>query len=149
MGHLSFAKELTVYPASLITSLRTSDSLAANESYFYAELKRLKNVIDRLKNGEKLFIILDEILKGTNSVDKQKGSLALIRQLVSYKTCGIVATHDLVLATLHDEFPELINNYRFEANINADKLSFSYQLQEGVAQNLNAYFLMKTMGITV
>ena len=149
IGAPVFAKELTVYPASLVTSLRTSDSLAANESYFYAELKRLKWIIDRLKSGEKLFIILDEILKGTNSVDKQKGSLALIRQLISYRTCGIVATHDLVLATLHDEYPEQINNYRFEADIDGDKLSFSYQLQEGVAQNLNAYFLMKSMGITV
>ncbi len=149
IGAPVFAKELTVYPASLVTSLRTSDSLAANESYFYAELKRLKSIIDRLKSGEKLFIILDEILKGTNSVDKQKGSLALIRQLVSYKTCGIVATHDLVLATLYNEFPKEISNYRFEADIDGDKLSFSYQLQEGIAQNLNAYFLMKSMGITV
>ena len=149
IGAPVFAAKLTVYPASLVTSLRTSDSLAANESYFYAELKRLKWIIDRLKSGEKLFIILDEILKGTNSVDKQKGSLALIRQLISYQTCGIVATHDLVLATLHDELPEQVSNYRFEADIDGDKLSFSYQLQEGVAQNLNAYFLMKSMGITV
>ena len=149
IGAPVFAKELTVYPASLVTSLRTSDSLAANESYFYAELKRLKWIIDRLKSGEKLFIILDEILKGTNSVDKQKGSLALIRQLISFKTCGIVATHDLVLATLRDEFPQQLSNHRFEATIDGDKLSFSYQLQEGIAQNLNAYFLMKSMGITV
>ena len=79
----------------MVTSLRTSDSLASNESYFFAELKRLKMIIDRLQNGEKLFIILDEILKGTNSIDKQKGSLALMKQLVAYKACGIIATHDL------------------------------------------------------
>ena len=77
------AASLTVYPAHMVTSLRTSDSLASNESYFFAELKRLKMIIDRLQNGEKLFIILDEILKGTNSIDKQKGSLALMKQLVA------------------------------------------------------------------
>lgn len=85
------AASLTVYPAHMVTSLRTSDSLASNESYFFAELKRLKMIIDRLQNGEKLFIILDEILKGTNSIDKQKGSLALMKQLVAYKACGIIA----------------------------------------------------------
>ncbi len=143
------AESLTVYPASLVTSLRTSDSLISNESYFFAELKRLKMIIDRLKEGEELFIILDEILKGTNSIDKQKGSLALMKQLVNYKTCGIIATHDLVLGTLEEQFPQEIKNYRFEADIKNDELSFSYQLREGIAQNMNAYFLMKKMGITI
>ena len=141
------AASLTVYPAHMVTSLRTSDSLASNESYFFAELKRLKMIIDRLQNGEKLFIILDEILKGTNSIDKQKGSLALMKQLVAYKACGIIATHDLVLGTLEEEFPEQIKNYRFEADIKDEELSFSYQLREGIAQNMNACFLMNKMGI--
>ena len=141
------AASLTVYPAHMVTSLRTSESLASNESYFFAELKRLKMIIDRLQNGEKLFIILDEILKGTNSIDKQKGSLALMKQLVAYKACGIIATHDLVLGTLEEEFPEQIKNYRFEADIKDEELSFSYQLREGIAQNMNACFLMNKMGI--
>src|SRR5699024_2697966 len=83
----------------------TSDSLVSNESYFFAELKRLKMIIDRLQQGEKLFIILDEILKGTNSIDKQKGSLALMKQLVANLTCGIIATHDLALGELEQELP--------------------------------------------
>lgn len=149
IGAPVFAESLIVYPANLVTSLRTTDSLVSNESYFFAELKRLKMIIDRLQSGEELFIILDEILKGTNSVDKQKGSLALMKQLVNYKTCGIIATHDLVLGTLEEEFPEEIKNYRFEADIINDELSFSYLLREGIAQNMNAYFLMKKMGITV
>jgi len=143
------AASLTVYPANLVTSLRTSDDLMSNESYFFAELKRLKMIIDRLQSGEKLFIILDEILKGTNSVDKQKGSLALMKQLVHLNSCGIIATHDLVLGTLEEEFPEQIRNYRFEADITDNELTFSYQLRPGVAQNMNACFLMKKMGITV
>ncbi|OAV73190.1 DNA mismatch repair protein mutS [Bacteroidales bacterium Barb6] len=149
IGAPVFASSLTVSPARLITGLRTSDSLTGNESYFFAELKRLKMIIDRLKQGEELFIILDEILKGTNSVDKQKGSLALMRQLAACNTCGIIATHDLVLGTLADNFPEAVKNYRFEADIKDNELSFTYQLREGVARNMNACFLMKKMGITV
>jgi len=143
------AGSLTIYPAHLITSLRTADSLTANESYFFAELKRLKMIIDRLNNGEKLFIILDEILKGTNSEDKQKGSLALMKQLIAKNTCGIIATHDLMLGTLAHEFPGEIKNYRFEADISGDELTFSYRLREGVSQNMNACFLMEKMGITI
>lgn len=143
------AESLTVYPARMVTSLRTADSLMSNESYFFAELKRLKMIIDRLQQGEKLFIILDEILKGTNSIDKQKGSLALMKQLVTYQACGIIATHDLALGELEQEFPNQIKNYRFEADITNNELTFSYQLREGVAQNMNACFLMKKMGITV
>ena len=133
----------------MVTSLRTSDSLVSNESYFFAELKRLKMIIDRLQQGEKLFIILDEILKGTNSIDKQKGSIALMKQLVAYQTCGIIATHDLALGELENEFPNQIKNYRFEADITNEELTFSYLLREGVAQNMNACFLMKKMGITI
>ena len=147
MGLPVFAKELTIYPASLVTSLRTADSLISNESYFFAELKRLKMIIDRLNEGEKLFIILDEILKGTNSVDKQKGSIALIKQLINKGTCGIIATHDLLLGTLSDVFPDNVQNKRFEADINNDELSFTYKIRDGIAQNMNATFLMQKMGI--
>lgn len=144
-----FAKSFSFYPATLMTSLRTTDSLTDNESYFFAELKRLKTMIDRLKNGERLFIILDEILKGTNSVDKQKGSLALLKQLISFNTCGIIATHDLVLGSLEKEFPAAVKNYRFEADIADNELTFSYRLRPGIAQNMNACFLMKKMGIGI
>ncbi len=143
------ADSLAVSPAHLVTSLRTADSLAADESYFFAELKRLKMIIDRLNAGEKLFIILDEILKGTNSKDKQKGSLALMKQLIAKRTCGIIATHDLLLGTLEGEFPQEVKNYRFEADITTDTLTFSYRMREGIARNMNASFLMKKMGITL
>ena len=142
------AESLVFYPSKLVTNLRTADSLADNESYFFAELKRLKMIIDRLQVGEELFIILDEILKGTNSEDKQKGSLALMRQLVQLGGTGIIATHDLLLGKLEDEYPQYVKDYCFEADIKDDHLSFSYQMREGVAQNMNACFLMKKMGIT-
>lgn len=140
-------ERLKLYPNQFITSLRTSDSLSDNESYFFAELKRLKRIIDLLNQGQQLFIILDEILKGTNSMDKQKGSFDLIRQFMQLKANGIIATHDLLLGSLIKQFPEEIRNYCFEADIKENELTFSYKLREGVAQNMNACFLMKKMGI--
>jgi hypothetical protein len=149
MGAPVWADSLHLYPAALFTGLQTSDSLNDHESYFFAELKRLKMMIDHLQSGEKLFIILDEILKGTNSIDKQKGSLALVQQFVRLQSCGIIATHDLLLGSLEKEFPGNIRNYCFEADIENDELTFSYRLRDGIAQNMNAVFLMKKMGITV
>lgn len=140
-------EKLKLHPNQLITSLRTSDSLSDNESYFFAELKRLKRIIDLPNQGQQLFIILDEILKGTNSMDKQKGSFDLIRQFMQLKANGIIATHDLLLGSLIKQFPEEIRNYCFEADIKDNELTFSYKLREGVAQNMNACFLMKKMGI--
>lgn len=149
IGAPVWAEQMELYPARLITSLRTSDSLADNESYFFAELKRLKLIIDKLEAGEELFIILDEILKGTNSMDKQKGSFALIKQFMNMSANGIIATHDLLLGTLINSFPQNIRNYCFEADITNNELTFSYQMRDGVAQNMNACFLMKKMGIAV
>ena len=143
------ARRMEVTPARLITSLRTSDSLNGNESYFFAELKRLKLIIDKLHAGEELFIILDETLKGTNSTDKQKGSLALIKQFMNLQANGIIATHDLLLGTLVDSFPDNIRNNCFEADIVDNRLSFSYRLRPGIARNMNACFLMQKMGIAV
>lgn len=149
IGAPACATQMELYPAQLITSLRTSDSLSDNESYFFAELKRLKLIIDKLQAGEELFIILDEILKGTNSMDKQKGSFALIKQFMALQANGIIATHDLLLGTLIELFPENIRNYCFEADITNNELSFSYRMRPGIAQNMNACFLMKKMGIAV
>lgn len=149
IGAPVWAEQMEIYPARLVTSLRTSDSLTDNESYFFAELKRLKLIIDKLEAGEELFIILDEILKGTNSMDKQKGSFALIKQFMNMHANGIIATHDLLLGTLIDSFPQNIRNYCFEADITNNELTFSYRMRDGVAQNMNACFLMKKMGIAV
>ena len=149
IGAPSCCKRMKIYPAQLITSLRTSDSLSDNESYFFAELKRLKRIIDMLNMGDELFIILDEILKGTNSTDKQKGSFSLIRQFMTLKANGIIATHDLLLGELVKYFPDQIRNYCFEADIKNNELYFSYKIREGIAQNMNACFLMKKMGIVI
>ncbi|MDT8393708.1 MAG: hypothetical protein RQ761_07675 [Bacteroidales bacterium] len=143
------AVNMQVSPVDMVTSIHTIDSLANNESYFYAELKRLKMIIDMLKKGNRVFIILDEILKGTNSRDKQSGSKALVEQLISLKAAGIIATHDLSLGELEKRFPDHIKNQCFEVIIDKDRLDYDYILKEGIAQNMNATILMERMGITV
>ena len=116
---------------------------------YFSELKRLKAIIDELKEGKELFIILDEILKGTNSKDKHAGSEALLKQFVSLKTSGIVATHDVSLGILQTIFPDNLKNRCFEVEIDGDQLIFDYQIHEGVSKNLNATVLMRKMGITL
>ena len=143
------ARAMSFTPVDLVTSIHTIDSLANNESYFYAELKRLKLIIDMLKEDEQIFIILDEILKGTNSRDKQSGSKALIKQLITLKAAGIIATHDLSLGELEERFPENVQNNCFEVNIETDQLEYDYLLKKGIAKNMNATILMERMGITV
>ena len=143
------ADEFVFTPVQLFTGIKTSDSLQDGESYFFAELKRLKEIIERLEKGERLFILLDEILRGTNSKDKQKGSQALLKQLIRLGASGMIATHDLSLGALQKEFPENVVNKRFEVEIINNRLQFDYLLKEGISQNLNATFLMKKMGITV
>ena len=143
------ATKFVFKPLDLFTSITNSDSLQDGESYFFAELKRLKQMIDLLEDDNKMFIILDEILRGTNSADKRKGSKSLISQLVRLGASGMIATHDLALGELKKEFPDHIENKRFEVEIENDELHFDYKLKEGISQNLNATFLMKKMGITV
>lgn len=143
------AKKFMLQPTSIFTGIKTSDSLQDGESYFFAELKRLKEIINTLEKGEKLFIILDEILKGTNSKDKHKGSEGLVKQLIKLDASGIIATHDLALGQLEKNFPDRVSNKRFEVEIKDSELFFDYKLKEGVSQNLNATFLMKKMGITL
>ncbi len=148
-GSSVLADKFVITPVDIFTGIKTSDSLQDGESYFFAELKRLKELIDKLESGQHLFVILDEVLRGTNSADKQKGSMALITQLIKLNASGMIATHDLALGSLIDEFPTNIVNKRFEVEINNNELVFDYKLKEGISQNLNATFLMKKMGITV
>ncbi len=147
VGAPVFATKIIISPAALFTGLRTTDSLSDGESYFFAELRRLQTIVTRATAGERMLIILDEILKGTNSADKQKGSLALVGKLVGMNIAGIIATHDLVLGTLADRFPGRVFNRCFEAEIDGNNLHFDYTLHPGIARNLNAYFLMQHMGI--
>ena len=132
-------------PIKLVTSMRTSDSLTEDESYFYSELKRLKFIVDEIAT-EDYFIILDEILKGTNSKDKAIGSKKFVEKLTKSKSTGIIATHDVSLCELENEFSG-IKNYYFDAEIIEDELHFDYTFKKGICKNMNASFLLKTMEI--
>ena len=142
------AKSMSFPILKLYSGMRTTDSLQENASYFFAELKRLSAIVNALEKGEKLFILLDEILKGTNSKDKEEGSKKLIKRLLDLKAGAIVATHDLGLCKLESEFPKHITNMAFETEIKDNELYFDYKLKRGVCQTMNASFLMEKMGIT-
>lgn len=133
--------------AELRTGMRTSDSLQENQSYFYAELYRLQSIITDLRKGNRMVILLDEILKGTNSTDKQTGSRELIKQLIQQPALVMVATHDIALGDMEQQFPQQVGNACFEGKIENDQLTFDYTLHKGVAQKANATFLMRKMGI--
>jgi len=125
--------------------MRTTDSLTDDASYFFSELKRLQYIVEAIKT-DKYFIILDEILKGTNSTDKAIGSRKFIQKLVKSKSTGIIATHDLSLCEVSEELPQVENHY-FDAEIINDELHFDYKFKEGICQNMNASFLLKKMNI--
>ena len=132
-------------PVKLITSMRTSDSLTDDSSYFFSELTRLKFIVDAIEK-ESYFIILDEILKGTNSTDKAIGSRKFVEKLVAGNATGIIATHDLSLCEISEELNE-VKNYYFDAEIVNDELYFDYKFKKGICQNMNASFLLKKMEI--
>jgi hypothetical protein len=146
-GSAVSAKEFTFFPFELCVSMRITDSLQDSESFFYAELKRLQQIIRQLEQNRKTFILLDEILRGTNSNDKHTGTIGLIRKLAAFQAHCIIATHDLTVASLAAEYPDYMGNRCFESTITNDELIFDYKLKEGVCSKLNASFLMKKMGV--
>lgn len=145
MGLPVCASSFSYSPKKLITSMRTSDSLTDDESYFFSELNRLKFIVDKIQE-DNYFIILDEILKGTNSTDKALGSKKFIEKLVASHSTGIIATHDLSLCEVEKDHDE-VKNYYFDAEIIDDELHFDYTLKNGIAQNMNASFLLRKMKI--
>ncbi|MDX1326164.1 MAG: DNA mismatch repair protein MutS [Arenibacter sp.] len=145
MGLPVCAEEVEYTPIKLITSMRTTDSLTDDESYFFSELKRLKFIVNEIK-GDRYFIVLDEILKGTNSLDKAIGSRKFVEKLVGSKSTGIIATHDLSLCEASADLSQIRNHY-FDAEIIDNELYFDYTFKEGVCQNMNASFLLKKMEI--
>ena len=146
-GSTVCADQFSFYPYEVHVSMRISDSLQDSESFFYAELKRLHSIIIQLQAGDKTFVILDEILRGTNSNDKHNGTVGLIYKLVSAHACGIIATHDLTVSKLEEESQGYISNKCFESEIINDELIFDYKLKDGVCTKLSASFLMKKMGV--
>jgi hypothetical protein len=145
MGMPVLAESYSYQPIKLISSMRTSDSLMEESSYFHAELYRLKYVLDHTENSPYL-VLLDEILKGTNSVDKAEGSKQFLKKLNKGNATTLVATHDLSLCELSND-SESIHNYFFEAVIESDELYFDYKLRSGICENMNASYLLRKMNL--
>ncbi len=141
------ASNMRMSPMQLYTSMLTTDSLGDQASYFFSELKRLREIVDALESGRPHFIILDEILKGTNSVDKAEGSRLFMQKLTGLPAKGLIATHDLSLCEMAAQYPGQIENLSFEVEFEAGQLIFDYKLRKGVCQNMNASFLLKEMGL--
>lgn len=136
--------------------MRTQDALHESTSSFYAELKRLKTIIEAVGHAQQptqetlpVLFLLDEILKGTNSVDRHTGAAALIRQLIRMQGGGIIATHDLELGRLEAESNGTIENRCMEVEIRDKALFFDYKLKNGVSKSFNATLLMQQMGIEI
>ena len=141
------AGTFTFTPMQLLTSLRITDSLQEQTSYFMAELNKLRMIVHQLRTGEPALVLIDEILRGTNSEDKTYGSEQFIRRLLEYSCLSFFATHDLSLGQLEQEKPGEISNYCFESVIDEGELHFDYRLRRGTARNRNASFLMRKMDI--
>lgn len=139
------AKEMRFSNFYLFTGMRSRDSVQKGESYFFNELSRLKQLIAYRKAYHPLFVLLDEILKGTNSKDKAEGSRLFVEKLMEEDIRGVIATHDLSLCELEELFPDSIRNKRFEVEIKNDKLNFDYRLRDGVCETMNASWLLNHM----
>lgn len=137
-----FAEEIRVSVFRLFTNMRTTDDLTHGISYFNAELLRLKQLIASLDPNVPSLIILDEILKGTNSLDKLNGSRLFLEYISERNVTGVIATHDLELSKLEDENPQRFHNYSFEIELGTD-VTYTYKIGRGVARNQNATFLLK------
>jgi DNA mismatch repair ATPase MutS len=146
IGSVVCASEADIHPLPVLVSMRLSDSLSDSESYFFAEIKRLKQIMDALEE-QPAFVLLDEILRGTNSDDKRNGTIEVVKKIISKKAVGAIATHDIEVCLTTNEYPQTLKNQCFEVEIKDNELHFDYQLRNGICQNKSATFLMKKMGV--
>ena len=134
-----------IHPMPIYVSMRLSDSLSDSESFFFAEVKRLKEIMEHASK-QTCFVLLDEILRGTNSDDKRTGTLEVIHKMVEKGAIGVIATHDLEVCNISNEYERLANKC-FEVEIENNELQFDYLLRDGICRNKSATFLMKKMEI--
>lgn len=147
IGAPVFAKKFVFRPVRLLTSFHHIDSLEESTSYFYAELKCLQEIITSLAEPEPALVLLDEVMRGTNSKDKHDGTALLIKKLLQFPCLGMIATHDTELGILANDHPGSVDNFCFESELSDQGLTFDFTMRKGVAQTKNATYLMQQMGI--
>lgn len=150
IGAVVSAKSFKCAPVRVFSSMRTQDSLEESTSSFYAELKRLRKLLELADENDSapVFYLLDEILKGTNSSDRHRGAEALIRQLHTKKASGLVSTHDLELGEW-GATENYVHNFHFRSDVENGELLFDYRLHDGICKSFNASELMRMMGIDI
>ncbi len=146
IGSVVCASQAKIHPLPVLVSMRLSDSLSDSESYFFAEIKRLKQIMDALEH-QPAFVLLDEILRGTNSDDKRNGTIEVVKKIISKKAIGAIATHDIEVCLTTNEYPEILTNQCFEVEIKNNDLHFDYKLRNGICKNKSATFLMQKMNV--
>lgn len=148
-GAVVCARRMEVSVAHLVTYMRIKDSLNESTSTFKAELDRMQLILGEVKDKPYTYFLIDEMLRGTNSVDKYLGSKAIIQQLISYQGYGMVATHDLKLAELEKAYPQDVRNYHFDIQVSDGEMLFDYKLKEGECTIFNASLLLRRIGVHV
>ncbi|RZJ55702.1 MAG: DNA mismatch repair protein [Flavobacterium sp.] len=146
IGSVVCASKANIHPLEVLVSMRLSDSLSDSESYFFAEIKRLKQIMDALEEKPS-FVLLDEILRGTNSDDKRNGTIEVVKKIIAKKAIGAIATHDIEVCLTTNEYPDILTNQCFEVEIQNNDLHFDYKLRNGICKNKSATFLMQKMGV--
>ncbi|WP_029272412.1 DNA mismatch repair protein [Flavobacterium sp. KJJ] len=146
IGSVVCASNANIHPLPVLVSMRLSDSLADSESYFFAEIKRLKQIMDALEDRP-AFVLLDEILRGTNSDDKRNGTIEVVKKIIAKNAIGAIATHDIEVCLTTNEYPDILTNQCFEVEIKNNDLHFDYKLRNGICKNKSATFLMQKMGV--
>lgn len=146
-GNVVSAESFSFKPMPILTGMRTSDNLSAGTSYFKSEITRLKMIYDTVSASSGTLVVLDEILKGTNSTDKLNGSMRFLEKLFRLPVAGVVATHDLELGGLAGKHPDNFRNICFEIEQRGDDIVYDYKLKRGVSRNMNATFLLEKLGL--
>jgi DNA mismatch repair ATPase MutS len=147
LGAPVFAQSFRCRPVRILTSFHHIDSLEESTSYFYAELKCLQTIIQSLAAPEPALVLLDEVMRGTNSTDKHDGTALLIQKIVQQNCLTLIATHDIELGILATQYPGMVENFCFESEVTETGLHFDFRKRNGIAQSKNATYLMKQMGI--
>lgn len=145
-GSYVCANSMSLSKMKIITSMRIKDDLNEGISTFYAELKRIKKIIDQSHNNHNTLFLIDEIFRGTNSIDRLKGAEGVLKELYKYKVSGMITTHDLEVCNLENENTNILN-YSFNEHYIDDEIYFDYKIKIGRSLTTNAEFLLKKVGI--
>jgi hypothetical protein len=143
------ARELRLSPLVVGASIRIQDSLQEGKSRFYAEITRVRQIMDLASGGPGLVFLLDEIFHGTNSADRRVGAEAVVRALVDRGAIGLVTSHDLAIAQIADDLAPRAANVHFEDHLEGDRIAFDYRMKAGPVRKSNALALMRAVGLDV